>query len=116
MGALQLAKKLRNLVNALARAEKFRDFDGIPKNPKYSNIKKSKKVKRLFISDANRDFADLIQKHNIEFLHKEDFYREILKSIRPYVLEERWPFADDLPIRMLYDLDLWGFTKREQRG
>jgi len=90
-------------------AEKFTDFDKIPDNPKYANIASKLKIRRIFISDAKRDFADLLRKDNIEYLYKEDLYLKILKSIEPYVANERWPFPDDSPVRMLYDLALWGF-------
>jgi hypothetical protein len=89
-------------------SEKFTDFNAIPYNPKYAKISNGLKVRRLFVSDAKQDFADLIKVYNIEYLHKEDLYLEILKTIEPYVANERWPFPDDLPLRMLFDLALWG--------
>ena len=88
--------------------EKFADFNRIPSSASYKGTSKDKKIRRIFIGGATGNmatgFARLVRTHDIEFIEKKEFYKQIIGLIKPLADKQSWPYPDEFLARILYDM------------
>ena len=102
-------KEARELV------KRFKAYElGLCNTSPYSSLLRNKKLRRLFITEGNSDFKDLIADSGIEFMQMENFVREVLCEVKKYADLERWPFQTDDISRLLWQLISLGFIKKDQ--
>ena len=67
--------------------QKFKDFNEIPNSALYRRVSSGKSLRRIFIGRATdgaaADFARSVEAHGIEFIEREDFYKQIIGLVKP---------------------------------